>query len=1377
MKTQQIIWTVVPNGVNEEGNARVSIVVSPNLGNPDGSAKKLIVGAFPDFLNWPKSLAELEFEINLSNNHGDIIETLRPSFPDNNIISPAHWKILFPTDLPVGDGGSGKSVAGRRILTYPTKFLSDRIIDSYVNLIGFVRLLKEGKRKLIRGSDVDEVNVSGYKASLQALRLDVERAWQGLHDDPILDVLFDANLPQSDPNSRSWRSHEMDLEQVVEEYESMLEQYNSPILSSEKVGLALNLFDLFHHPSHRVQLASGGDNPSNSTFSDVEVTNSTLSEFHTVVSALDRHPSLIRKIGLVVDAVLPISAEKLDDILPQGRLQLNLTRSTPAFLGGVTRKDYFPSTYFEVQKISGANNIPYTFVARSRDPANHKKGFHSSNGFLPLGTDRVAVEQLNVDGAITKIQQAINRLQRNKKSSVVDLVANPEKLLPGAMEGIGISIIFDELSKAIAAQFEREVEIIGQIGGGFGVELFAEDLLQGFRFDCWDGKQWLSLHKRQSLYTFKRTSREPPLEFTVESEEGFAEIGVSESGEGDSNVSRASEALFRWDGWSLSSQREISEIDKDGNVVPPSTIEPFLNVTPKFVARTKSLPKLRFLTKYKFRARTVDIAGNSWSIAEANDLMDAMAEQKLVSQSIVYRRVEPIRSPFIYPMQKPGAGETTGIMAIRGSGVKSVQPRKWCVMPPDSSYPMWVARGRFDKVQPDDSYAFLEAHNETLPEAFDEDQIKELKHPFKNRLRVPYLPDPSATKAALYYLPGEPVEKFIELDFRLARSPRGSDSAASSFIIELTGEDKLETKIRGRKVSISLPAGTRRYFQISSLLEMYDKKEVDHADSSEGFFLYQMVKQGIFDKESIHAAIHNKPGINPKHMPLVTPDTEILLVHAIKQPRTIPTELTFRRATGEKETTNLRDQAFSLGKTEVQFAVDLKCHVPSTATIDIEGSWVEIDDHPDHHRTESQVTNQLAFSMDVEEKLVALRGLEPIPRRIQVIGGHKFNDTKHRFVRYSANAISRFTEFYPKEFAEAPEEFSVRSDETPKAHIHIFSTNRPKPSEILNILPAFLWETRSNSGTRFERVRHGGGMEIEVKRPWFSQGEGELLGILVAGTAVGRIDPAYSSAYSDIGIDPILASEPVVDRLTLRHLISPKKTDSGLELPFVEPAPSLKSLQPNSKLIPVDVAGYEVGYDPATGKASCFIQIDVGDSYYPFIRLAVARYQPYSVPGVELSKSVQTEFNQLPPKRTFIVEKNENGDVSVIVEGACFEKSKAAEGPTKVRMELVSIDQNGCEINANNQNGYEMADNHIDNSRDQEFKMKRLSATRWRWFGGVRIAKPKPDLRYTVIVREYETFLTDKKTTISGGNNFEALDQLEERLVYMDSFELPSEWI
>jgi hypothetical protein len=48
----------------------------------------------------------------------------------------------------------------------------------------------------------------------------------------------------------------------------------------------------------------------------------------------------------------------------------------------------------------------------------------------------------------------------------------------------------------------------------------------------------------------------------------------------------------------------------------------------------------------------------------------------------------------------------------------------------------------------------------------------------------------------------------------------------------------------------------------------------------------------------------------------------------------------------------------------------------------------------------------------------------------------------------------------------------------------------------------------------------------------------------------------------------------------------------------------------------------------------CDIEMDPGEAYFPFVRLALARFQPDSIPDAHLSRVILAEFIQLLPGRT-----------------------------------------------------------------------------------------------------------------------------------------------
>jgi hypothetical protein len=80
----------------------------------------------------------------------------------------------------------------------------------------------------------------------------------------------------------------------------------------------------------------------------------------------------------------------------------------------------------------------------------------------------------------------------------------------------------------------------------------------------------------------------------------------------------------------------------------------------------------------------------------------------------------------------------------------------------------------------------------------------------------------------------------------------------------------------------------------------------------------------------------------------------------------------------------------------------------------------------------------------------------------------------------------------------------------------------------------------------------------------------------------------------------------------------------------------------------VAVAGHAVAFDPIRKLWYCDLDIDVGAVYFPFVRLALARFQPHSVAGVHLSSVTTMDFLQVAPNRILTVASRELEDTSQV---------------------------------------------------------------------------------------------------------------------------------
>ncbi|MGH9266040.1 MAG: hypothetical protein ACRD1D_15245, partial [Acidimicrobiales bacterium] len=135
----------------------------------------------------------------------------------------------------------------------------------------------------------------------------------------------------------------------------------------------------------------------------------------------------------------------------------------------------------------------------------------------------------------------------------------------------------------------------------------------------------------------------------------------------------------------------------------------------------------------------------------------------------------------------------------------------------------------------------------------------------------------------------------------------------------------------------------------------------------------------------------------------------------------------------------------------------------------------------------------------------------------------------------------------------------------------------------------------------------------------FSPAQLALLDEAVAAFLLPTGDP--QQYVTQWGLDPIWGSAPVnagpyVHQFPLRVAVG-----SGISL----------SEAPGHI---VTVVGHQPAFDPDRKLWYCDLQLNAGRSYFPFVRLALARYQPHSIPGQHLSKVVFPEFTQLVAQRT-----------------------------------------------------------------------------------------------------------------------------------------------
>ena len=118
------------------------------------------------------------------------------------------------------------------------------------------------------------------------------------------------------------------------------------------------------------------------------------------------------------------------------------------------------------------------------------------------------------------------------------------------------------------------------------------------------------------------------------------------------------------------------------------------------------------------------------------------------------------------------------------------------------------------------------------------------------------------------------------------------------------------------------------------------------------------------------------------------------------------------------------------------------------------------------------------------------------PRRSAASGFHRmlqtFEDTHYRRVTYVPTGTTRYAEFFD------PSQIPAEPETGEPVVLDIPSSARPAAPLVLDAVPLLRWEEETEPDDPFawRQVRRSG-VRIWLARPWFSSGDGELLGVLV----------------------------------------------------------------------------------------------------------------------------------------------------------------------------------------------------------------------------------------------------------------------------------------
>jgi hypothetical protein len=336
--------------------------------------------------------------------------------------------------------------------------------------------------------------------------------------------------------------------------------------------------------------------------------------------------------------------------------------------------------------------------------------------------------------------------------------------------------------------------------------------------------------------------------------------------------------------------------------------------------------------------------------------------------------------------------------------------------------------------------------------------------------------------------------------------------------------------------------------------------------------------------------------------PMVSPARSVTLVHAVRQPLRAPSgKLTARRNPG--------DTFAVLEPDHPLLGIDPQ----STAQLDVTADWSEFREPAKRDKSGEAAERRAGVQV---QSVVINRGDE----RLKDVLRHEFGDTRHRTISYSLVASSRFRQFFAQNDQGS---FSVTS--TLPGPVIIPSSARPPPPVPLGVRPAFFRkiEQLSRKDLIVRRRRLGSYLRVELQPPWFVSGDGERLAVVMWNDANPPEDmwPFLTQA----GLDPVSPTS-----------YPPRFPTSELFSGNSEPVQDVWLEEAGRS---VRVLPYAVSFSDGRYFADIGLPGIAAASYLPFVRLALTRYQQASLPKLELSSIVMTDFAQVLPDRTLTVKK------------------------------------------------------------------------------------------------------------------------------------------
>jgi hypothetical protein len=1371
--TEQIKWTAVPNG-SDGTSFSLSIMVSPELnGGTSGTLTD-----FPDFANWPNFLLGLSnpgWEVTFTNASGSFRFRIPVAFTPSSggiALNPTLWDDLFsgvsygPPE-PVQDRYRNIAIA-----SYPAGHITGFLQGQY----------------------------SQYDPTKVPTLGDVQSTYGA-----ISDVLVGVAAQQ--------RMSRLAAERAANSNGGKRPHANNFSNASMADAFAAQAF--YHLPAAGELPSPGFEGPI---------------DFHKALTFVGEHFVLQRALGLVFDIQVG-DLGRLQGLLGQGTLYVDVeltdrnSDSVPIPTFGQTPKGAI--TYTPVKARTqcdfGLNPPVFQATSSSGNIVNRQLRVNDPqqpNLFLAhtidfdIGGLRAAnfATQINLQLApATASARYTAALESHKRGNghrpdlafpeLAEILLTPTP--PPMIRSNGLTLTEVNRGVNLADRLERAFLLFDAVANNPSgpppvPDLTAEDLVRGYIMDVLDtdDNTWRSTAQRRCTYEATPsgggavnvtldTATLRPLDEASTQAPPRVQNSPSDPNTQQANVS---EVILRYNGWSNAAPRPGSPL-QDSDFGIGTADSPFSQLTITATALAGSLTPLRFGHSYQMRARVVDICNNFVPLA-AGDTSGVT-----VTDAMPYGRHEAIGSPDVYQQSPTRPSESLKRLVIRdvdvaGSGgfpassLRAVAPQR--VQEP---FAEWM--GTFDnpagQIQPTAYSTIVPAESAHYPDPNPDPTAQTATITLTDP--VPYLPDPVARGGVLTIFDGMAPPNGLAgtaVNFDFSPTDQWPHYRPVGLLLQPGG-----APANAPVQAASFDASTRLItftLSESDTITMSLCCTCDPADVGKyGLGVYW----GNPDANAVAAGQYWS----------ITPAIQLELIYAVQQPLLTPEFPSFP-SPGRQQ-----------GETFAPLVAQLAYSPKSTSNIHVKASWGEPVDDPIHptvavqgpgapNPSLRQTANSPVVTLPTPQSPLASFGTQDYSATDQWTANHEFFDTKHRNVTYEAVATSQFEEFYP------PGTDVTKATQTP-VQVNIPSSARPESLHIPYVVPSYGW-SMAHHGKTTTSQRSPSSLRVFIRRPWWSSGIDELLGVVTWPEAEGHALTIPTSqvlvfgrrhqskpakrhrgkhhARTDFRIPPIGPGGPVLVGPSTGPIPKDQAlyvTDWGADPVFESPA--LPTLHPTMSAftnavhygvgldieeksdITVNVAGHPVVFDPQRNLWYCDIAVDTGASYTPMIRLALARFQPNSVSGVELGRIVLVDFMQLEPGRTASIVRSSPHHISnVTVSGYSYSAAAGARDVAPGAAEVI-IERRVPGIHDDTV-GWEQVGDPIGMSPVGQFRFLRIGGlpggnetTTWS-AGNIKIPAHGT---HRLVINQYEVLPTDNRTPTRG---FYFLQQRsrEVRLLYQD---------